>query len=115
MRIFLRRVARVLECHVEKALKSLKVLLPIDLLNTRVRQLPAVRAEVVSEVDAATSNRNSPSPWSKAAFARMTHADSALRESMRLNGFVARGIRSNLATISRAYMEEADQTSTALR
>lgn len=77
--------------------------------------LAAMRAEVVSEVEAATSNRDGPSPWSKAALARMTHVDSALRESMRLNGFVARGIRSNLATISRAYMEEADQTSTALR
>ncbi len=33
-----------------------------------------------------------PSPWGKAALARMVHVDSALRESMRLNGFVARGI-----------------------
>lgn len=33
-----------------------------------------------------------PSPWGKAALARMAHVDSALRESMRLNGFVARGI-----------------------
>lgn len=34
----------------------------------------------------------STSSWGKAALARMTHIDSALRESMRLNGFVARGI-----------------------
>lgn len=32
------------------------------------------------------------SPWCKAGLARMRRVDSALRESMRLNGFVARGI-----------------------
>lgn len=30
--------------------------------------------------------------WSKAVLARMTHVDSALRESLRLNGFIERGI-----------------------
>ncbi|KAI1385636.1 cytochrome P450 [Hypoxylon trugodes] len=30
--------------------------------------------------------------WSKASIARMTHVDSALRESLRLNGFIERGI-----------------------
>ncbi|KAI1082512.1 cytochrome P450 [Whalleya microplaca] len=30
--------------------------------------------------------------WSKSSLARMTHVDSALRESLRLNGFVERGI-----------------------
>lgn len=34
----------------------------------------------------------STSSWGKAALARMVHVDSTLRESMRLNGFVARGI-----------------------
>ncbi|KAI0835933.1 cytochrome P450 [Hypoxylon sp. FL0890] len=32
------------------------------------------------------------STWSKASLSRMTHVDSALRESLRLNGFVERGI-----------------------
>ncbi|KAI1427670.1 cytochrome P450 [Xylaria sp. FL1777] len=33
-----------------------------------------------------------PGAWSKAALARMTHVDSALRESLRMNGFIERGI-----------------------
>jgi cytochrome P450 len=32
------------------------------------------------------------SPWTKATLARMPHVDSALRESLRLNGFIERGI-----------------------
>ena len=47
--------------------------------------LDAMRTEVLREVSGAA-------PWSKAGLARMTRVDSALRESMRLNGFVARGI-----------------------
>jgi len=55
--------------------------------------LEAMRAEVLGEVQAAAGAAPAASsPWSKAGLARMTHVDSALRESMRLNGFVARGI-----------------------
>ena len=45
-----------------------------------------------SRPDPSTRTPTAPSPWGKAALARMVHVDSALRESMRLNGFVARGI-----------------------
>ncbi len=68
--------------------------------------LAAMRAEVVSEVEAATSNRDGPSPWSKAALARMTHVDSALRESMRLNGFVARGIMKAVVAPGGVYLPD---------
>ena len=55
--------------------------------------LDAMRDEVTAQVDIAGGPCSSPSVlWSKASLARMTRVDSALRESMRLNGFVARGI-----------------------
>jgi cytochrome P450 len=65
--------------------------------------LDTMRAEVLAEVSSShvvsggarrkpASASASASPWGKAALARMVHVDSALRESMRLNGFVARGI-----------------------
>lgn len=47
--------------------------------------LNTMRDEVMDEISAAR-------PWSKASLARMTHIDSALRESLRLNGFIERGI-----------------------
>lgn len=50
-----------------------------------------VRAEISSHVPDPRRTAAS-SPWGKAGLARMVHVDSALRESMRLNGFVARGI-----------------------
>ncbi len=70
--------------------------------------LASMREEVLAEVPTssttppdkpsiptAPSQRPTPKslpPWGQAALARMPHVDSALRESMRLNGFVARGI-----------------------
>jgi cytochrome P450 len=60
--------------------------------------LDTMREEVLSELSAHSPESSkgprkpAPSPWGKAALARMVHVDSALRESMRLNGFVARGI-----------------------
>ncbi|OIW26609.1 cytochrome P450 [Coniochaeta ligniaria NRRL 30616] len=61
--------------------------------------LDTMRDEVLSELSSpllpGTKRKppaSSSSPWGKAALARMVHIDSALRESMRLNGFVARGI-----------------------
>ncbi|KAH8886988.1 cytochrome P450 [Thozetella sp. PMI_491] len=46
------------------------------------------------DITTATARRlgHGSSPWGKATLARMTRVDSALRESMRLNGFVARGV-----------------------
>jgi cytochrome P450 len=52
--------------------------------NNCAASLSTMRDEVVKQ----TSN----SSWSKASLARMTHVDSALRESLRLNGFIERGI-----------------------
>jgi cytochrome P450 len=57
--------------------------------------LLAMRDEILDEMDSQSKpglNNPKSSPWGKAALARMVHVDSALRESMRLNGFVARGI-----------------------
>jgi cytochrome P450 len=50
--------------------------------------LETMRAEILSDI---SSNPSQP-PWDKAVLARLRHVDSAIRESMRLNGFVARGI-----------------------
>ncbi|RKU42552.1 hypothetical protein DL546_006029 [Coniochaeta pulveracea] len=47
-----------------------------------------MRAEILSEL----STKHPQPQWGKAALARLHHVDSAIRESMRLNGFVARGI-----------------------
>ncbi|KAK5625314.1 hypothetical protein RRF57_001030 [Xylaria bambusicola] len=49
--------------------------------------LTTLRKEVLDIAEDATAT-----PWSKTALSRMTHLDSALRESLRLNGFVERGI-----------------------
>lgn len=66
--------------------------------------LDTMRDEVLAETSPPSPSSSSPaaatkcgpsssaSPWGKAALARLVHVDSALRESMRLNGFVARGI-----------------------
>lgn len=62
--------------------------------------LAAMRDEALTEVAAASAGRavgggsdsRAFSPWGKATLAKMVCVDSALRESMRLNGFVARGI-----------------------
>lgn len=50
--------------------------------------LGTMRTEVLSEI----FSKPSQPQWGKAALARLHHVDSAIRESMRLNGFVARGI-----------------------
>ncbi|KAI1349019.1 cytochrome P450 [Xylaria sp. FL0043] len=52
--------------------------------------LASMREEVLREAVAA--GRQDGGPWSKTALARMTHVDSALRESLRMNGFIERGI-----------------------
>ncbi|KAK8050778.1 cytochrome P450 [Apiospora phragmitis] len=51
--------------------------------------LDTMRREVLSET--ATPNTTGPL-WSRAMMARLAHVDSALRESLRLNGFIERGI-----------------------
>ncbi|KAK8055059.1 cytochrome P450 [Apiospora rasikravindrae] len=51
--------------------------------------LDTMRREVLDET--ATATTAAPS-WSRAMMARLTHVDSALRESLRLNGFIERGI-----------------------
>lgn len=48
--------------------------------------LASMREEVVHETETGGAG------WSKAALDRMTRVDSALRESLRLNGFIERGI-----------------------
>ncbi|RYC56089.1 hypothetical protein CHU98_g10114 [Xylaria longipes] len=50
--------------------------------------LESMHQEVFSETKAA----DEPKGWSKTVLGRMRHVDSALRESLRLNGFVERGI-----------------------
>ncbi|KAI0486735.1 cytochrome P450 [Xylaria cf. heliscus] len=50
--------------------------------------LASLHEEVVCETRAVDSGEE----WSKAALVRMTHVDSALRESLRLNGFIERGV-----------------------
>ena len=61
---------------------------------TEVPSISAASCSEYKEVPLGTGHRGSmaSSPWGKATLARLTHVDSALRESMRLNGFVARGI-----------------------
>lgn len=57
--------------------------------------LDTMRDEVLAETSSTlgvAATRPSASPWGKVTLARMVRVDSALRESMRLNGFVARGI-----------------------
>ncbi|KAK8095966.1 cytochrome P450 [Apiospora kogelbergensis] len=50
--------------------------------------LDTMRHEVLDETSAATATPL----WSRAMMTRLTHVDSALRESLRLNGFIERGI-----------------------
>ncbi|KAI8628117.1 cytochrome P450 [Xylariaceae sp. FL1651] len=56
--------------------------------------LASLHEEVVRETEAAHNLRSSiiQSDWSKSTLSRMTRVDSALRESLRLNGFIERGI-----------------------
>ncbi|KAI1372115.1 cytochrome P450 [Hypoxylon crocopeplum] len=58
--------------------------------------LASMRDEVSRETISAPAGLCPPNQsrgaWSKANLARMTHVDSALRESLRLNGFIERGI-----------------------
>ncbi|KAK7989928.1 Vacuolar calcium ion transporter [Apiospora arundinis] len=62
------------------------------------RFLDTMRREVLNETSttttaAATATATTQQPlWSRAMMARLTHVDSALRESLRLNGFIERGI-----------------------
>lgn len=48
--------------------------------------MTALHNEVINETPAMANG------WSRTSLARLTHVDSALRESLRLNGFVERGI-----------------------
>ncbi|KAI2624495.1 cytochrome P450 [Xylaria nigripes] len=52
--------------------------------------LAVIREEALRETEAAATK--SPSLWGKTALSRMARLDSALRESLRLNGFIERGI-----------------------
>ncbi|KAI1746961.1 cytochrome P450 [Xylaria castorea] len=52
------------------------------------KSLEAMHEEVLCEIGVA----DKPKGWSKKALGRMRHVDSALRESLRLNGFIERGI-----------------------
>ncbi|KAI0381267.1 cytochrome P450 [Hypomontagnella monticulosa] len=59
--------------------------------------LACMREEVIRETTPPLNQSPKPvstgsSTWSKASLGRMTHIDSALRESLRLNGFIERGI-----------------------
>lgn len=53
--------------------------------------LATMRDEVLRETATATTTAGAPT-WSRAMMARLTHVDSALRESLRLNGFIERGV-----------------------
>ncbi|KAI0533779.1 cytochrome P450 [Xylaria digitata] len=53
--------------------------------------LATMREEVLRETGGPATAEGQ-STWSKTVLARMTHVDSALRESLRLNGFIERGI-----------------------
>jgi cytochrome P450 len=88
-------IARRLACLCFAAIQSSVISLTNTLFDVAsspdcAAWLDAMRAEAQREIDAAAGRPSS--PWSKAALARMSHIDSALRESMRLHGFVARGI-----------------------
>ncbi|KAI0096871.1 cytochrome P450 [Nemania sp. FL0031] len=56
-----------------------------------VESLASMHEEVVRETGAASDGPAS-SAWSRPALSRMERVDSALRESLRLNGFIERGI-----------------------
>lgn len=51
------------------------------------KSLEVMREEVLEVAEGAEATT-----WSKTAISRMTHIDSALRESLRMNGFIERGI-----------------------
>ncbi|KAI0202920.1 cytochrome P450, partial [Astrocystis sublimbata] len=53
--------------------------------------LSSLREEVISETSISTGTREA-KDWSKTALSRLRHVDSALRESLRLNGFIERGV-----------------------
>ncbi|KAF2966486.1 hypothetical protein GQX73_g7094 [Xylaria multiplex] len=54
--------------------------------------LATMREEVLRETQGPAAATDGQSAWSKPVLARMPHVDSALRESLRLNGFIERGI-----------------------
>ncbi|KAI0425470.1 cytochrome P450 [Xylaria sp. FL1042] len=54
--------------------------------------LASMREEVLLREKEARGKQDKGGAWSKTALARMTHVDSALRESLRMNGFIERGI-----------------------
>ncbi|KAI1122772.1 cytochrome P450 [Nemania abortiva] len=54
--------------------------------------LALMRDEVARETGAESADGLAASAWSRPALSRMVRVDSALRESLRLNGFVERGI-----------------------
>lgn len=56
------------------------------------RSLDTMRDEVLHETATATTATPPAPTWSRAMMARLTHVDSALRESLRLNGFIERGV-----------------------
>ncbi|KAK8035777.1 hypothetical protein PG991_001850 [Apiospora marii] len=54
--------------------------------------LDTMRDEVLRETATASATPAASPTWSRAMMARLTHVDSALRESLRLNGFIERGV-----------------------
>lgn len=66
----------------------------ITLTNTLfdVAASPACAASLGCMREEAAAAASKAAPWSKTTLVRMTHIDSALRESLRLNGFIERGI-----------------------
>ncbi|KAK7968923.1 hypothetical protein PG988_007996 [Apiospora saccharicola] len=54
--------------------------------------LDTMRNEVTNETSIATATNPSAPTWSRSMMACLTHVDSALRESLRLNGFIERGV-----------------------
>ena len=66
----------------------------ITLTNTLfdVAASPACAASLGCMREEAAAAAAIPASWSKTALVRLRHIDSALRESLRLNGFIERGI-----------------------
>ncbi|CAJ2509309.1 Uu.00g143350.m01.CDS01 [Anthostomella pinea] len=56
------------------------------------REIGAASTSNTTTTTSTTTTTPSSSTWSKPTLSRLTHTDSALRESLRLNGFIERGI-----------------------
>ena len=63
------------------------------------KSLEVMREEVLEVAEGAEATT-----WSKTAISRMTHIDSALRESLRMNGFIERGIMKKVVAPETVHM-----------